>query len=155
MRRTRTQRTVSSKEARQKCRFLLVETHICLTSIVVLTVHVETSLLYTFQRSVQAHRSINLWEEKAPIYGLSRRKAPKSQQICHYRHATKTIGLFLLYDTSVGFNFRNNFANLGFFAELLQFTIPYISMMKNQLVKCTNKMVARQLAIFITSYETA
>ena len=37
-------------------------------------------------------------------------------QICHYRNATKNSGLFLLYNTSVGFNTRNNFANLGSFA---------------------------------------
>ena len=45
----------------QECRFLLVETHKHLTSIAVLTVHTETSLLYTFQRSMQANRNINLW----------------------------------------------------------------------------------------------
>ena len=65
--------------------------------------------------------------EKAPIYELSHRKAPKMQQICHYRHATKTTGLFLLYDTSVVFNSLNNFANLISFAKVsipLQFIIP-------------------------------
>ena len=53
-------------------------------------------------------------------------KAPKTQQICHYRHATKTSGLSL-YDTSIGFNSRNNFANLGALAKVsapLQFIIP-------------------------------
>ena len=58
---------------------------------------------------------------------LSHRKAPKTQQICHYKHATKTSGLFLLYGASVGFNFRNNFANFGSFAKVsvpLQFIIP-------------------------------
>ena len=77
-------------EARQQCRFLLVETHEHLTSIVVLTVHGETSLLYTFQRSMQAIRNINLWQEKEPIYKLSRRKALKTQQIWHYKHTRKT-----------------------------------------------------------------
>ena len=57
---TRTKKTARN-EARQKCRFLLVETHKHLTSIAVLTVHVEMSLLYTFQRSMQANRNINLW----------------------------------------------------------------------------------------------
>ena len=33
-------------------------------------------------------------KEKATIYKLSRSKAPKSKQICHYRHATKTSELF-------------------------------------------------------------
>ena len=57
--------------------FLLVETHKRITSIAVLTVHAETSLAYTFQRSMQANKNINLWQEKAPIYRLSRFKAPK------------------------------------------------------------------------------
>ena len=48
------------------------------------------------------------------IYKLSRSKAPKTQQFCHYRHARKTSGLFLLYDV----NSRNNFANLGSFAKV-------------------------------------
>ena len=60
--------------------FLLVETHKHLTSIAVFTVHAKTSLLYTFQRFMQANR--NLWEEKAPIYRLSSSKAPKTQQTC-------------------------------------------------------------------------
>ena len=30
---------------------------------------------------MQANRNINLWEEKAPVYRLSRSKAPKTQQI--------------------------------------------------------------------------
>ena len=50
-----------NEEARQKCRFLLVETHKRLTSIAVLTVHAETSLLYAFQRSMQANRNKILW----------------------------------------------------------------------------------------------
>ena len=41
--------------------FWLVEPHKHLTSIAVLTVHAKTSLLYTFQRSMQANRNINLW----------------------------------------------------------------------------------------------
>ena len=51
---------VRDEEARQDCQFLLVETHKCLTSIAVLTVHAKTSLLYTFQQSMQANRNINL-----------------------------------------------------------------------------------------------
>ena len=31
---------------------------------------------------------------KAPIYKSSRSKAPKTQQICHYRHVRKTSGFF-------------------------------------------------------------
>ena len=51
---------------------------------------------------------------KAPIYRLSRSKAPKTQQICNYRHARKTSGLFLLCDFSSG----KKIANLGFFAKV-------------------------------------
>ena len=54
-------KTVRNEEARQKCRFSLVETHKRLTFIAVLSVHAETSLLYAFQRSMQANRNINLW----------------------------------------------------------------------------------------------
>ena len=58
---------------------------------------------------------------------LFRRKAPETQQICYYRHATKTSGPFLWYDMSVGFYSRNNFAKIGSFAKVsvpLQFIIP-------------------------------
>ena len=76
------------------------------------------SLLYTLQRSMQANRNINLWEEKAPVYRLSRSKAPKTQQICHYRHTRKTGELFLFVNTGVDFSLRNNFANSGSFAKV-------------------------------------
>ena len=56
-----TKKAIRNEEARQECRVLLVETHRRLTSIAILTVHAETSLLYTFQRSTQANRNINLW----------------------------------------------------------------------------------------------
>ena len=51
----------SSKEYR----FLLVETHKHLTFIAVFTVHAKASLLYTFQRSMQTNRNINLWLKKS------------------------------------------------------------------------------------------
>ena len=57
---------------------LLVETHKHLTSMAVMNMHAKSSLLYTFKRSMQANRNINLWQKKAPIYKLSRRKAPKN-----------------------------------------------------------------------------
>ena len=70
-------------------------------------------------------------KEKAPIYKLSRSKTPKTQQICHYRHATKTSGTFLFYDMNVDFNSPNNFAkNFRSFAKVsvpLQFIIPWFS----------------------------
>ena len=52
---------LNAKLSQQECHLLLVETHKHLTSIAVLTVHAKTSLLYTFQRSMQANRNINLW----------------------------------------------------------------------------------------------
>ena len=64
---------------------------------------------------------------KAPVYRLSRSKAPKTQQICHYRRAEKTSAPFLLYDTAVDFSSRNDFANLGSFAIVsvpVETTIP-------------------------------
>ena len=81
--------------------------------------------IYIFQRSRRANRNIHLCQEKAPIYKLFRSKAPKTQQICHYRHARKTSGLFLLYNTSADFSSRNNFANLGSFAK---FAVPVQSL---------------------------
>ena len=55
--------------------------------------------------------------EKAPIYRLSRRKAPKTQQNCHYRHAIKTNRPFLSRGNGVEFISSNNFATLGSFAK--------------------------------------
>ena len=55
---------------------------------------------------------------KALIYKLSRSKAPKTQQIYNYRHARKNSGSCLLYDTGAAFSSRNNFANLGSFADV-------------------------------------
>ena len=37
----------------------------------------------------------------------------KTQEICRQRHVRQASGPFLLYDTGIGFIFRNNFANLG------------------------------------------
>ena len=51
--------------------------------------------------------------EKASIYKLSCSKAPKAQQICRYRHEKNLTG--------VGFSFRNNFVDLGSFAQV---TVP-------------------------------
>ena len=107
-----------NKEARQENSFLLFETHKRLTSIAILTVHAETSQLYMFQQSMQANRYISLWWEKAPVYRLSRSKAPKTQRNCHYRYTRKTSELFSLFNTGVDFSLRNNFANSGSFAKV-------------------------------------
>ena len=51
----------------------------------------------------------------------------KTQQICHYRHATKTSGICLLYSTGINLSLRNKFANLRSFAKVsvpVQFIIP-------------------------------
>ena len=56
--------------------------------------------------------------KKAPVYRLSRSKAPKTQQICHYRHMRKTSELFLLFNTGADFSLRNNFANSGSCAKV-------------------------------------
>ena len=118
LRLTQTKNTVRTGEAWPHCRTLLVETHWRLTFITVFTVHARTSLLFTFQRFMQANRNINLWEEKAPVYRLSRGKAPKTQQNCHYRHTRKNWWNFLLFNTGVDFSFRNKFANAGSFAKV-------------------------------------
>ena len=67
---------------------------------------------------MQANRNINLLWEKAPVNRLSHSKAPKSHQICHYRHTTQTSELFLLLNKGVDFSLRNNFANSGSFAKV-------------------------------------
>ena len=46
--------------------------------------------------------------QKTLIYKLYLSKVPKSQQICHYRHAIKPANIFLLRDTGVNISFRNN-----------------------------------------------
>ena len=120
---------MGSEEARPQRRVLLVETHRRVTFITVFTVHEKTSLLSTFQRSMQANSNITLWEEKAPIYRLSRSKAPKTQQICHYRHTRKTGELFLLFNTGVDFSLRNNIASAGSSANVsvpVHISIPWL-----------------------------
>ena len=67
---------------------------------------------------MQANRNINLWEEKVPVYRLSRSKAPETQQISNYRHTRKTGEFFVLFNMSVDFSLRNNFANSGSFAQV-------------------------------------
>ena len=66
---------------------------------------------------MQANRNKHLCHEKAPIYRLSHSKAPKTQQICHYKHTRKTSELFLLFNTRVDFSLRN-FAKSGSLAKV-------------------------------------
>ena len=67
---------------------------------------------------MQANRNKHLCKKKAPIHKLSRSKAPKTQQIYHYRHTRKISGPFSLYGTGFDFSSRNNFAMLGSFAKV-------------------------------------
>ena len=55
---------------------------------------------------------------KASIRKLFRSKAPKTQQFFHYRHGEKPVNFFLLFNTSLDFSLRNNFANSGSFAKV-------------------------------------
>ena len=75
--------------------------------------HAVASLLYIFQRSMQADRKMSLARKKRPFTSY-----PKTQQMCHYKQATKPSGLLLLYAPDVDFSSRNNFANLDSFAKV-------------------------------------
>ena len=68
------------------------------------------------------------------VYRLSRSKAPKTQQICHYRHMRKTSELFLLFNTGVDFSLRNNFANSGSFAKVFVSVYNYNSLVWKLLI---------------------
>ena len=70
-----------------------------------------------------------------PVYRLSRSEAPKTQLICHYRHTRKTGEPFLLFNTGVDFNLRNNFDISGSFAKV---SVPVH--IYNSLVKLVNKL---------------
>ena len=73
------------------------------------------SQLYTFQLSMQAKINISM-------VGKSTRVQVSTDM------RQKTSQLSLLYRTGIGFNSRNNFANLGFFAKVsipLHFIIPW------------------------------
>ena len=153
MRRTQTKNTVRPEEARPQRRVLLVKTHRRLTFIAVFTVHTKKSLLSTYQRSMQTNRNINLWEEKAPIYRLSRSKAPKTQQSCYYRHTRKTGELILLFNTGVDFSLRNNFAKAGSFAKVSIPVYIYNSLLVNSLNCILFRSICWKLKLPIRSYK--
>ena len=132
-----------TEEARSQCRVFLVETHWRLTFISVFTVHAKTSRLSTFQRSMQANRNIDLWEEKAPVYRLSRSKAPKTQQICHYRYTRKTGELFCL--SARGSTLASAITLLTQ-VPLQKFPFLFIS-----IVPCTNYVFFLELCHYILS----
>ena len=50
-----------------------------------------------------------IMRKKAPIYKLSRSKAPKTQKICHYRHARKTSVPFCVVQHGCRLSAHNNF----------------------------------------------
>ena len=56
--------------------------------------------------------------EKAPIYKLSRSKAPKNTADLPLQTYEKNQWTFILYDTAVDFSSRNNSANLDSFAKV-------------------------------------
>ena len=60
-----------------------------------------------------SYRKIHPCYRKAPIYMLSRSKAPKTQQIVVTNMREKTVDL-----AGLDFRPRNNFANLGSFAKV-------------------------------------
>ena len=64
-------------------------------------------------------------------------QAPKTQQICHYRHAGKTSELLLLYNTGVDSSTRNNLANLGSFAK--------VSVPVHSIIPCSHSTAANGL----------
>ena len=68
---------------------------------------------------------------KSARLAVSRSKAPKTQQIRHYRHTRKTSELFLLFNTGVDFSLRNNFANSGSFAKVSVPVHIYNSLLPN------------------------
>ena len=50
------------QKVQRECHFFLVGTHKHLTSIAVFTVHAKKEpIIYTFQRSMQPNKNINLW----------------------------------------------------------------------------------------------
>ena len=88
------------------------------TPVTVLAIQAVTSLSHFPMFYASQYRNIHLCQKKAPIYKLSRSEALKTQLICHYRHAKKTCGLFLLYNTGIETHSCNNLANLGSFAKV-------------------------------------
>ena len=48
---------------------------------------------------------------------LCEEKAPKTHQICGYKHTRETSGPFSLYDTGVDFSPHNNFENIRFLCK--------------------------------------
>ena len=91
----------------------------------------QNKFFYILDQGCPMQANRNLGQEKAPIYRLSRSKAPKTQQIFHYKHRSKTSELFLLFNTGVDFSLRNNFANSGSFAKV---SVPVHNY--NSLFKC-------------------
>ena len=70
---------------------------------------------------------ITMHKQKAPIYKLSRSKAPK-QQILAYRHTRKTSELVLWYRMDV--DFSNNFPNFLVLLQSFRFCIIYDYLVK-------------------------
>ena len=66
--------------------------------------------------------------EKSTYLQVISQKSTENAANLPLQTCDKNQWTFLLYDTGVGFNSCNNFANLGFFAKVsvpLQFIIPW------------------------------
>ena len=85
---------------------------------------------------MQANRNIRLGQKKAPIYKLPRSKAPKTQQICHHRHARLFLEHFYGMTWASTLALENNFANLGSFAKV---SVPVRSIIPCYNLNSTNK----------------
>ena len=55
---------------------------------------VNKSIIYTIMRKENVQRK--MYKRARKMYKLSCSKATKTQEICHYRHARKTSGLFFI-----------------------------------------------------------
>ena len=77
--------------------------------------------------------------KKHPFTSYLAEKHPKRSKFAITDMRQKPVNLFLLYVTSVGFNSRNNFVNLGSFAKVsvpLKFIIPWTkSLLHHSVVK--------------------
>ena len=100
LQRTQTKKTVRNEKARKDGHFLLVKTHKNLTSIAALTVHTKTSLLYTFQQSIQANRNINQRPNPNPKHSkfaiTNIREKPVNFFYCSTRASTLFSAITLL-----------------------------------------------------------
>ena len=118
-----------------QCCVLLVEKHWRLTFLAVFTVRPKTSLLYIFQRSIQANRNINLWQEKRPFSGYPAVKHPK-----HSKFAITGIR-----EKPVNFSCCSTWAPTLVFAITLLTQVPVqkFPFLFISIIPCTNLLIFR------------